>query len=135
MNTSGECRVYIIYVLHLQYNIYDPGYFQLPNSKHKYRDWKRGGHGHDIHLNDAIIESCDTFFYKLSTLMPISIFHKYGTIFGIGEKTGIDMPHEKNGIMPSRDWKKRTHNLAWYPGDSVNASIAVSYTHLTLPTN
>jgi penicillin-binding protein 2 len=114
-----------------KYNIYDPGYFQLPNSKHKYRDWKRGGHGHDIHLNDAIIESCDTFFYKLSTLMPISIFHKYGTIFGIGEKTGIDMPHEKNGIMPSRDWKKRTHNLAWYPGDSVNASIGQGFTLAT----
>jgi len=114
-----------------KYNIYDPGYFQLPGSKHKYRDWKRGGHGHDIHLNNAIIESCDTFFYKLSTLMPISILHKYGTIFGIGEKTGIDMPHEKNGIMPSRDWKKRTHNLAWYPGDSVNASIGQGFTLAT----
>ena len=118
-------------IIDKEYNIYDPGYFQLPNSKHKYRDWKRGGHGHDIHLNNAIIESCDTFFYKLSTLMSISIFHKYGTNFGIGVKTGIDMPLEKNGIMPSRDWKKRIHNLAWYPGDSVNASIGQGFTLAT----
>ena len=118
-------------IINEDYNIYDPGYFQLPNSKHKYRDWKRGGHGHDIHLNNAIIESCDTFFYKLRTLMSIDIFHKYGYNFGIGEKTGIDMPLEKNGIMPSKSWKRNTHNLAWYPGDSVNASIGQGFTLAT----
>tara|TARA_B110000858_G_scaffold51700_1_gene59868 strand:+ start:3297 stop:5129 length:1833 start_codon:yes stop_codon:yes gene_type:complete len=114
------------------YKIYDPGYFQLPNSNHKYRDWKKGGHGHNIHLNDAVIQSCDTFFYNLSTLMPIDIFHKYGSSFGLGQKTGVDMPLERNGIMPSKTWKQKTHNLTWYPGDSVNASIGQGFT-LTTP--
>ena len=114
-----------------RYNINDRGYFQLPNSKHKYRDWKKGGHGNSIYLNDAIIQSCDTFFYNLSTLMPIDTFYEYGSSFGLGEKTGIDMPFEQSGIMPSHSWKKKNRNLSWYPGDTINTSIGQGFTLAT----
>jgi penicillin-binding protein 2 len=118
-------------VITKRYSINDPGYFQLPNSKHKYRDWKKGGHGNAIYLNDAIIQSCDTFFYNLSTLMPIDIFYEYGSSFGLGEKTGIDMPFERSGIMPSRSWKKKNKNQSWYAGDTINTSIGQGFTLAT----
>ncbi len=119
-------------VINENYRISDPGYFKLPNSEHKYRDWKKGGHGNNIHLRDAIIQSCDTFFYNLANLMSIDTFERYGSAFGLGQKTGIDMPFERKGIMPSRLWKQEAQSMGWYTGDTVNVSIGQGYT-LTTP--
>jgi len=119
-------------VINENYRISDPGYFKLPNSEHKYRDWKKGGHGNNIHLHDAIVQSCDTFFYNLTNLMSIDTFDRYGSAFGFGQKTGIDMPLERKGVMPSRSWKQEARSMRWYTGDTVNVSIGQGYT-LTTP--
>lgn len=118
-------------VINQHYNIFDPGYFQLPNKTHKYRDWKKWGHGNKVFLSDAIIQSCDTFFYDVGVKMTIDQLSLYGTRFGLGQKTGLDMPSERSGIMPSREWKKRVKKRSWYPGDTVNASIGQGYTLAT----
>ena len=118
-------------VINENYRISDPGYFKLPNSEHKYRDWKQEGHGNNIRLRDAIIQSCDTFFYNLTSLMSIDTFDRYGSAFGLGQKTGIDMPFERKGIMPSRSWKQEAKSMQWYTGDTVNVSIGQGYTLAT----
>ncbi len=111
--------------------ISDPGYYTLPNSSHQFRDWKRGGHG-TVNLHLAIVQSCDTYFYRLAVDMGIDRMHDYLVKFGLGEKTGIDLVGESAGLLPSRDWKKRRWNKPWYPGETVIAGIGQGY-HLTTP--
>ncbi|MFA5631644.1 MAG: penicillin-binding protein 2 [Porticoccaceae bacterium] len=106
--------------------IYDPGFFRLPNHDHKYRDWKRGGHGR-VDLHTAIVQSCDTYFYSAGVKMGIDELYYFGTRFGFGEKTGIDLPSERAGLMPSRDWKRGVRGVPWYPGDTVNTSIGQGF--------
>ncbi len=111
--------------------IVDPGYFSLPNSSHQYRDWKRGGHG-IVDLHRAIVQSCDTYFYKLAVDMGIDRMHDYLAHFSFGQKTGIDLEGESAGLLPSREWKQRRWNKVWYPGETVIAGIGQGY-HLTTP--
>lgn len=106
--------------------IYDPGVFRLDNSTHEYRDWKKGGHG-TVGVYDAIVQSCDVFFYTVGTRMGIDRLHHYATAFGFGAPTGIDMPNEAGGVAPSREWKRGVKGLAWYPGDTVNSSIGQGF--------
>lgn len=119
-------------VISQSYHIYDPGFYQLKNEERKFRDWKKGGHGSKISLYDAIVQSCDTFFYDVGVKMTIDTLSEYGSRFGLGEKTGLDMPIERAGIMPSRAWKRGARGLAWYPGDTVNTSIGQGFS-LTTP--
>ncbi|MBQ0719773.1 MAG: penicillin-binding protein 2 [Gammaproteobacteria bacterium] len=109
------------------YRVYDPGYYQLENKKHKYRDWKRGGHGSKISIYDAIVQSCDVYFYDVGFRAGIDVLHDYGTRFGYGHKTGIDLPAEAPGLMPSRDWKQGARGRVWYPGDTINVSIGQGF--------
>ncbi|MCP8899404.1 penicillin-binding protein 2 [Gilvimarinus xylanilyticus] len=103
--------------------VYDPGFYRLPNSSRLYRDWKRRGHGTKVDLKQAIAESCDTYFYDLGHNMGIDKMHAFGYQFGMGEKTGVDVPNERRGIWPSRDWKRGARGVAWYPGDNLNVAI------------
>lgn len=103
--------------------IYDPGYYRLKNDSRFYRDWKRQGHGTKVDLKQAIAESCDTYFYDLGHRMGIDDMHSFGYQFGLGEKTGIDVPNERRGLWPSRDWKRGARGLPWFPGDSLNVAI------------
>jgi len=119
-------------VMSMDTAIFDPGFYRLPNHSHKYRDWKKGGHGSRVNLHDAIVQSCDTYFYTAGVRMGIDNLHAYGVRFGFGEKTGIDLPAERTGIMPSRDWKKGVKGVSWYPGDTVNTSIGQGFM-LTTP--
>ena len=107
--------------------IWDPGFFRLPNHGHKYRDWKKGGHGGRVDLHQAIVESCDTYFYTAGVKMGIDQLSRYGHLFGFGEPTGIDLPAERAGIMPSREWKSGVKGVSWYPGDTVNTSIGQGF--------
>lgn len=109
------------------YRIYDPGFYQLENDDRKYRDWKRGGHGGRINLHKAIEQSCDTFFYDVGFKTGIDSLHQYGSLFGFGRTTGVDLPGEARGLMPSREWKRGAQGLAWYPGDTVNVSIGQGF--------
>jgi len=105
------------------YAIYDPGYFQLPGDKRQYRDWKKQGHGSRVNLNQAIAESCDTYFYRLGHQLGVDRIAAYFSEFGIGQKTGIDLTFERSGVLPTREWKKGRSGLPWFPGDTINISI------------
>jgi len=112
-------------------SIVDPGYYSLPNSRHQFRDWKRGGHG-VVDLRRSISQSCDTYYYRLAVDMGIDRMHDYLAQFGLGEKTGIDLDGESSGLLPSREWKQRRWKQPWYPGETVIAGIGQGY-HLTTP--
>ena len=111
--------------------VYCPGFFQLPGHEHKYRDWKKGGHGL-MDLDTAITQSCDVYYYKLAHEMGIDAMSEFLQKFGFGEKTGIDLSGESSGILPSREWKRRARRQPWYPGETVIAGIGQGY-FLTTP--
>ncbi|HEY9100014.1 MAG TPA: penicillin-binding protein 2 [Thiobacillus sp.] len=111
--------------------IVDPGYFSLPNSRHQFRDWKRGGHG-VVDLRRSISQSCDVYYYRLAVDMGIDRMHDALAQYGFGEKTGIDLDGESSGLLPSREWKQRRWKKAWYPGETVISGIGQGY-HLTTP--
>ena len=104
--------------------IYDRGYFEFAD--HKYRDWKKTGHGW-VDMQSAIEESCDTYFYQLGLKMGIQSIHDYLQPFGFGEKTNIDLKGESSGILPSKQWKRKTKNKPWYHGETIIASIGQGY--------
>lgn len=91
-----------------------------------YKCWKRAGHGW-MDFYHAVAESCDIYFYKVGLKMKVELLNKYGTMFGLGEKTGIDLPGEKAGLMPSREWKLREDRSPWFPGNTVMMSIGQGY--------
>lgn len=102
--------------------IYDPGYFSLPGDSHRFRDWKKGGHG-TVDMAKSIIMSVDTYYYKNAYILGIDRLHDWMGRFGFGKKTGIDLPNEKAGLMPSPKWKKQTYNKDWLPGETISVSI------------
>jgi len=106
------------------------GYYQLPNNDHRYRDWKPAGHG-PMDLHDAIAQSCDVYFYEISTEIGIDRMHSYLDQFGLGTRTGIDIAGESDGIVPSQDWKRANFSTRdqqrWYDGETVIASIGQGY--------
>jgi penicillin-binding protein 2 len=113
-----------------QHRIFCPGFYQLPGVSHRYRDWKKWGHG-SVNLNDAIMQSCDVYFYSLASALGIDNMHDFLQQFGFGEKTGIDLVGEKAGLMPSRDWKRRQRNQSWYPGETIITGIGQGFTQVT----
>lgn len=106
--------------------ISDPGWYQLPNDSRFYRDWRKGGHG-SVDLKQAIAQSCDVYFYDLAHKLSIDRLHDFSVQFGFGAQTGIDNTHENSGVMPSRDWKRRTKKMAWFPGETLSAGIGQGY--------
>jgi penicillin-binding protein 2 len=118
----------------MDYSIEDPGYFFMEGIERPWRDHnsKRGGHGKGVDLAKAIIESCDVFFYKMSVKTGIDLLSSYSEMFGLGNLTGIDMPGERPGIMPSREWKQGAKQEAWFNGDTINVSIGQGFM-LTTP--
>lgn len=113
------------------FTINDPGYYRLEGEEREFRDWKKGGHGRGVDLRYAIEESCNTFFYQLAYKMGIDVIHDFGAQFGLGHRTGIDIPSEKRGIWPSRAWKRESEGLPWFPGDTLNTGIGQGYVALT----
>jgi penicillin-binding protein 2 len=109
-----------------QYTISDPGYFNLPGLSHQYRDWKKGGHG-AVDLHRSLVISCDTYYYGLATDLGIDAIHNYVSQFGLGATTGIDLPGEMPGILPSSAWKMRRYRQKWFAGDTVSVGIGQGY--------
>jgi len=103
-----------------------PGYFQLPGSSHRYRDWRRGGHGL-VDLKFAITQSCDVYFYKLALHIGIDKLHDFMAKFGFGQKTGVDLYGETSGLFPSRQWKTKRRKQDWFSGDTVITGIGQGY--------
>ncbi|CAI8785323.1 penicillin-binding protein 2 [Methylococcus capsulatus] len=107
-----------------------PGYFQLPNSSHQYRDWRKGGHG-AVDLKSAITQSCDVYFYKLALSLGIDKLSEFMGRFGFGTRTGIDIPGELPGVYPSKEWKKKRSKYPWFPGETVITGIGQGYVGVT----
>jgi penicillin-binding protein 2 len=105
---------------------YCPGFYRLPGHSHRYRDWKKTGHG-PVALDMAITRSCDVYFYDLAHSMGIDKMHDYLGQFGFGAPTGVDLTDEMGGLLPSREWKRRARNQAWYPGETLIAGIGQGY--------
>jgi penicillin-binding protein 2 len=108
------------------YAINDPGFFSLPGSTHRFRDWKPGGHGR-VDLHKSLVISCDTYYYMLAHDLGISNIHNFIGQFGFGKKTGIDIPGEADGLLPSPEWKKRRFNQNWFPGDTISVGIGQGF--------
>jgi penicillin-binding protein 2 len=113
-----------------QRHMFCPGAYQLPNSPHKFRDWRRGGHG-SVGMGSAITESCDVYFYSLALTLGIDRMHDFLKKFGFGEKTGIDLLSEKPGLLPSREWKRSVRKQDWFPGETVITGIGQGYMQVT----
>jgi len=106
--------------------VFCPGYYKLPNVKRKFNDWKRTGHGL-VDMKDSIAQSCDVFFYRLADKMGIDSLHDNLTFFNFGSKTGIDIPGEHGGILPSKTWKKINKDEPWYRGETLIVGIGQGF--------
>ncbi|MGH8494802.1 MAG: penicillin-binding protein 2 [Gammaproteobacteria bacterium] len=131
----------VIALAGLSYGVVDPertrfcgGFFRLPGHSHRYRDWKREGHG-PMDLHSAIVQSCDVYFYELALELDIDRMHDFAVRFGAGSPTGIDIIGEKSGVMPSRDWKRRAfsrpEDQVWFPGETLITGIGQGFTLMT----
>jgi penicillin-binding protein 2 len=111
-----------------------PGYFYLPGSSHRYRDWRAGGHG-VVAMESAIAHSCDVYFYELSSLMGVEKLSGWLGHFGLGARTGIDIGGELKGINPNPEWKKayfkKPADQVWFPGETVSFGIGQGYLVVT----
>lgn len=111
--------------------VYDPGFYQLPNFSHKYRNWNRSGDGW-VDMELAVARSNDTYFYDLAHKLGIDRLHNYLYRFGIGQRVSLDMFEESEGLMPSREWKRANRREPWYPGETLITGIGQGYM-LTTP--
>jgi penicillin-binding protein 2 len=109
--------------------INDPGYFML--GSHKFRDSNPNGHG-AVDLRKSIVVSSDTYYYSAALDMGVDRIHDYMKPWGFGQLTGIDMPHEATGILPSSHWKQRRYKQKWLPGETPSIGIGQGYNNFTI---
>ncbi|NDI76554.1 penicillin-binding protein 2 [Psychrilyobacter piezotolerans] len=107
---------------------FDPGYYQI--GKWKWRSWKREGHGY-TDLTKSLVESVNYYYYRAADKYGRQKMLEVADAFGIGKKTGVDIPGEKPGLLPDNDWKKKRLKEPWYTGDSINLSIGQGYLLVT----
>ncbi len=117
------------------YRLYCPGWVTIYG--HTYHDWTfKKGHGHGpVDLHQAIVVSCDVYFYTLGKLLGIEKIEYFAKRLGLGAKTGIDLPAEEPGLIPSPDWVKRAFKRQWWPGETISVAIgqgAIATTPLQL---
>ncbi|KTC24244.1 MULTISPECIES: penicillin-binding protein 2 [Pseudomonas] len=110
--------------------VFDPGYYELPNYDHKYRNWNRSGDGW-VDMYSAIMRSNDTYFYDLAHKLGVERLHDYMSEFGLGQKVSLDMFEESPGLMPSPAWKRANRRQAWYPGETLILGIGQGYMQVT----
>lgn len=104
-----------------EHTVFCPGWYSLPGDTHRFRCWKKDGHG-AVNLHDAVVQSCDVYFYQLAVSLGIERMHAFLAGFGFGTKTGVDLKGESGGLLPSPAWKK-ARGLPWYPGETVITGI------------
>lgn len=108
--------------------LYCPGYFSIPGIT--FNCFVRTGHGW-IKFAEAIAQSCDVYFYKVGYMLGIDRIDKYAHAFGIGQPTGIDLPDESGGLLPTPEWKEKVYKEPWYPAESINLAIGQGYLQAT----
>lgn len=106
--------------------IFCPGSYRLPGSSHRFRDWKRSGHG-SVSMDRALAQSCDVYFYDLALRLGIDRIHQFLDLFHLGRPTGVDLPGEKGGVLPSQEWKEKSYKKSWFAGDTLSAGIGQGY--------
>ncbi len=95
-----------------------------------YRDWRAAGHG-EVAVHEAIVNSCDVYFYTVGNRMGIENMAAYMSLFGLGKPTGVELPSERPGIVPSPAWKEKARGERWLPGETISASIGQGYVTVT----
>ena len=113
-----------------EFTIEDVGFFTLPEDGRIYRGWKKGGHG-KINLQDAIIESSNTFFFSLAYKTEVEELIEHLSNFGFGKNVCSDCFFPDMGLLPSPVWKMNTHNFGWFKGDTVNLGVGQGYLSAT----
>lgn len=98
--------------------------------KRSFKCWKKGGHG-SVNVRRGIVESCDVYFYNLGLKLGVDRIHAMADAIGLGKPTGIDLPGEKHGIVPSTEWKRKTFGEPWYEGETVSVAIGQGAVWLT----
>jgi penicillin-binding protein 2 len=102
----------------------------FPFGNRVFKCWKKGGHG-SVSVHRGIVESCDVFFYNVGLKLGVDRIHDFGVAVGLGKVTGIDLPGEARGLMPSTEWKKKTYGVPWYEGETVSVAIGQGAVWLT----
>ncbi len=110
--------------------IFSSGNFYLAGLNRPFRDWRKGGHGW-VDIYSALEQSVNTYFYTLALDIGIDRLHDYLAQFGFGSVTGLDLPGEIPGVLPSREWKRARYNLPWYPGETVIGGIGQGFNVVT----
>lgn len=109
-------------------SIYCPGHYRFGNRT--YKCWKKEGHG-TVNLLRALSESCDVYFYTVGQKLGVDRLGGYAKRLGLGRKTGVDMEHEKSGLVPTTDWKKKRYNTKWHEGETISIAIGQGYDLVT----
>lgn len=104
-----------------------PGHYDYNDHRFHCWNWRSGGGHGSVNLQTAISQSCDTYFFNIATKLGIDAMTSMARTFGFGDLTGIELPGEKSGLMPSRQWKRENRRQAWTGGDTINASIGQGY--------
>ncbi len=110
--------------------VFSSGEYQLPGHSRRYRDWREGGHGW-VDLRASLEQSVNVFYYQLAVELGIDQISRELALFGFGQRTGIDLPGESDGVLPSRSWKRATLDEPWYPGETVITGIGQGFTIVT----
>ena len=105
-------------------------YGQVTLGSHTFRCWRRGGHG-AVNLMQSLIHSCDVYYYEMAQKVGIDNIERFAKACGFGSPTGIDLPHERSGLVPSREWKLRRFKEPWQRGETLNVSIGQGHTLVT----
>ena len=104
------------------------GSFTLGNRT--YRCWNKHGHGY-VDLHRAIVESCDVYFYRAGKMLGVDKIAQYAKLFGLREVAGIDLPGEKSGLVPTKEWKLKRRKSTWQPGETISISIGQGFNLIT----
>ena len=104
--------------------LYCPGHYYF--GKRRYHCWKRAGHG-AVNLKRAISESCDVYFYQVGLRVGVDRLAEYAQKFGLGHKSGIEMEHEKPGLIPTKEWKKKKYKRKWQEGETLSVAIGQGF--------
>jgi penicillin-binding protein 2 len=115
-------------VINPETTIYCPGHFKL--GRGRYRCWKKNGHG-AVNLHDALVQSCDVYFYTVGHRMGIDTLARYAKKFGFGSPAGVGLSREKSGLVPSTQWKLKNRKKPWLLGETISASIGQGYNLVT----
>jgi penicillin-binding protein 2 len=103
---------------------------KFPFGEHTFRCWRKQGHGR-VAMHRAIVESCDVYFYKLGRRLGVDKIHHYARMCGLGAASGYELGSEKEGLIPSSQWKLKRFGVPWQPGETISTSIGQSFVLVT----